>query len=239
VVLRERGRVFCRPFSRLHFVFQAIFSSAPYLARSSHYCSRWCLLFRVAEEEDAGKGVPVSASAFEIRWLDITLIARPPRHAPLLPTRYPEKESHVGTREFSDGRSAYEWRITRLWARCDGSVPHLSILSAHGHVADDDRLLRSEVVAATRMMMVWLKAEATKGNCVCPVSPSWSFHGAERILLYPPLPFTHSAFFLPPAFSRLPSQTTSNHPFSLFYNIILRSLILAPRRRMLCPPYEL
>jgi hypothetical protein len=82
--------------------------------------------------------------------------------------RLPKYESRVGTWEAT--WSSYEWRITKFWAKRDGSVPHFSILVADGHNANDDQLLRSEVISATLSMMVWLKLRAKKGNRVCPVS---------------------------------------------------------------------
>jgi hypothetical protein len=64
----------------------------------------------------------------------------------------------------------YEWRKYMLWAPQDKQKPHLGAVSAHGHVADEHRLLRSEVLLVARLSMIRMKYGYKLGYVVCPVS---------------------------------------------------------------------
>ncbi len=78
-----------------------------------------------------------------------------------------------GTRECASrfDKSIYEWRVWTLWAPQDQRKPHLGVLSVHGHVAEEHRLLRSEVLALAHLSMIRLKFGFQYGYVVCPVRP--------------------------------------------------------------------
>jgi hypothetical protein len=86
---------------------------------------------------------------------------------------------------------SYEWRVISLMRESSLSSPHVNVLSAHGHAADDTKLLSSEVLAVLRTMMAWSWREGPKGHCVFPVSlwlARFTTHARPPSLSAPPPP---------------------------------------------------
>jgi hypothetical protein len=84
---------------------------------------------------------------------------------PEMPWRGTHKPLHC---HFDTGM--YEWRKYMLWAPWNLQKPHFSTVSAHGHVANEQRLLRSKVLLLVRLSMICNKYGYKLGYVVCPVS---------------------------------------------------------------------
>jgi hypothetical protein len=69
-----------------------------------------------------------------------------------------------------------------MWEPEDPAKPHLCVMSAHGHAADDELLLRSEVLSLVRLALYRLKEKAEDNHLITPVSYFNSQHGIHRMM---------------------------------------------------------